>query len=220
MRYLILQWYNIKYMLKHNITAIIAGMLYATLIIIWNITSYTSGLYIKHTIKDSIYNTFTSNITLLVLSIIAVILYNSDLSDKTYTYIRMRPINPMIYTGLKVVSIWIITSVFTTGIYLSDSLLVGKFSLGGLITIVLTTLNIAIISSSIGALIGGKASIFVIAGYSGLSTSLHDMFTSGTIASWLKSISMIAPIYNVIPWVGILALILLLIKELRRNIRA
>ncbi len=220
MKYLLMQWYNMKYMVKHNLAAILSGLLYTILIATWHMTSYISGVYIRHGVQESIYSTFTSSITLLVLSIIAVILYNSDISDKTYTYIRMRPINPTIYTIIKVISIWIITSTFSTGIYLSDSLLVGKFSWIGFLTVLVTALNITVISSSIGSLIGGKASIFVIAGYSGLSTSLHDMFSRGTIASWLKSISMLAPIYNVIPWIGLLAIVLLLVKELRRNIRA
>ncbi len=221
MRYLKHTFYVGFYLLKHNMATTLSLLGYAILISIWNITTYTSGVFIKHTAQESLFNVFSSNITLILLSIVSSILFLSDINDGSIAYIKMRPMSPIYHTLSKIFASWILVSVISTVIFLSDALLLGTFSLTSYIALLITTLNIIIISSFIGSLTSNiKASIFVMIAYSSLSTSLHNVLLQGEVASWLKSLSLIAPVYHAIPTIGIICIPIMLIRELHRNIRA
>ena len=221
MKWLSIWWYNLKYLIRHEKIVIIVGIIYSAVLITINLSSYFRGLYIAKTAGESAYDLFTGNATLLIISVIAAILYTSDIANTSYNYIRMRPTNPVIYAIIKIVNMWIIISIMAIAMYLSDSLFIGEFSLKYLLIVILTILNISVITSSIGALFTDRRTVIIVTlAYSGLSTSLHTMFLNNTVASWLKTLSMLAPMYESVPITGIVLLILLIIKELRRNIRA
>lgn len=221
MKWLSIWWYNLKYLIRHEKLVIIVGIIYSTVLITINLSSYFRGLYIVKTAWESVYNLFTGNASLIIISVIAAILYTSDISNSSYNYIRMRPINPVIYATIKIINIWIIVSIMATAIYLSDSLFIGKFALKYLVIVLITILNISVVTSSISSLFSDRRTVIIVTlAYSGLSTSLHTMFLNNTVASWVKTLSMLAPMYEAIPVTGIVLLTLLIIKELRRNIRA
>ncbi|HID15784.1 MAG TPA: hypothetical protein EYP16_03145 [Candidatus Atribacteria bacterium] len=221
MKWLSIWWYNLKYLIRHEKLVIIVGTIYSAVLITINLSSYFRGLYIAKTAGESVYDLFTGNVTLIIISVIAAILYTSDIANISYNYIRMRPINPVVYAIIKIVNIWIIISIMTIAIYLSNSLFIGRFTLKYLLIVILILLNISIVTSSIGSLFSDRRTVIIITlAYSGLSTSLHTMFLNNTVASWLKTLSMLAPMYEAIPIIGIVLLMLLIIKELRRNIRA
>lgn len=221
MKWISIWWYNLKYLIRHEKLVIIVGIIYSTVLITINLSSYFRGLYIVKTAWESVYNLFTGNASLIIISVIAAILYTSDISNSSYNYIRMRPINPVIYATIKIINIWIIVSIMATAIYLSDSLFIGKFALKYLVIVLITILNISVVTSSISSLFSDRRTVIIVTlAYSGLSTSLHTMFLNNTVASWVKTLSMLAPMYEAIPVTGIVLLTLLIIKELRRNIRA
>ena len=213
-------YFYTKYLFKQNKMAIITFLLYTGIIVIWNAITYSRGLFIQQTEAETAYSVFSASINLIVFTVIAVILYTSDVTDGTIGYIRMRPLSVEIHTFIKLTVITLILLLGILPIYTS-SVLIGTYSTIYFLLTILTAINISIISSGVSVILkNNKAAMLTMAAYSGLSTGLHSTLIGGNIASWLKTLSLIAPLYKVLPWVGILLLPLIFLLERRRDIRA